>query len=109
MTIIELVGILKETGYPVFYSHFNVSDNNPAPDPPFMTYIFSYSSNMYADNKVYKQIDNIQIELYTKIKDLQAEKKLEDLFDSNEITYSTSEIFIETENIFQKIYEVRLI
>lgn len=64
---------------------------------------------MYADNKAYKNIDNIQIELYTKIKDLQAEKKLEDLLNFNEIPYSSSEVFIETENIFQKIYEVRLI
>lgn len=109
MIITELVEILKQTGYPVFYSHFNVTDENPAPDPPFMTYIYTYSSHMYADNKVYKKIDNFQIELYTKYKDLQAERKLEDLFDLNEITYSSSEIFIETENIFQKIYEVRLI
>lgn len=109
MKITDLINILKATGFPIFYSHFNVTDDNPAPEPPYMTYIFSYSSNMYADNKVYKKIDNFQIELYTKIKDLQAEKKLEDLFDLNEIPYSTSEIFIESENIFQKIYEVRLI
>lgn len=109
MKITDLINILKATGLPIFYSHFNVTDDDPVPEPPYMTYIFSYSSNMYADNKVYKKIDNFQIELYTKIKDLQAEKKLEDLFDLNEIPYSTSEIFIESENIFQKIYEVRLI
>ena len=109
MKITDLINILKATGFPIFYSHFNVTDDDPAPEPPYMTYIFSYSSNMYADNKVYKKIDNFQIELYTKIKDLQAEKKLEDLFDLNEIPYSTSEIFIESENIFQKIYEMRLI
>jgi len=109
MKIADLLNILKATGFPLFYSHFNVTDDNPPPEPPYMTYIFSYSSNMYADNKVYKKIDNFQIELYTKIKDLQAEKKLEDLFDLNEIPYSTSEIFIESENIFQKIYEVRLV
>ena len=79
------------------------------PDPPYITYIFTYSSNMYADNKVYKKINNIQIELYTNKKDLQAEAKLEDLLDLNEITYQTSEIFIESENIFQKIYEMRMI
>ncbi|NOW08052.1 hypothetical protein [Clostridium beijerinckii] len=109
MIINELVEILNETGYPVFYSHFNVTDDNPAPEPPFMTYIYGPSAHMYADNKVYKEIYNIQIELYTKIKDLQAEKKLEDLFNSNEIPYSSEgEVFIETENIYQKIYEVRL-
>ena len=109
MTLSELVTILKATGYPVVYSHFNVSENNPMPEPPYITYIFTYSSNMYADNKVYKKINNIQIELYTNKKDLQAEAKLEDLLDLNEITYQTSEIFIESENIFQKIYEMRMI
>lgn len=109
MILSELVTILKTTGYPVVYSHFNISENNPMPEPPYITYIFTYSSNMYADNKVYKKINNIQIELYTKKKDLQAERKLEDLFDSNEIIYQTSETFIESENIFQKIYEMRMI
>ena len=109
MTLSELVTILKATGYPVVYSHFNVSENNPMPEPPYITYIFTYTSNMYADNKVYKKINNIQIELYTNKKDLQAEAKLEDILDSNEITYQTSETFIESENIFQKIYEMRVI
>jgi hypothetical protein len=109
MTLSELVTILKATGYPVVYSHFNVSENNPMPDPPYLTYIFTYSSNMYADNKVYKKINNIQIELYTNKKNLQAEAKLEDILDSHEIAYQTSELFIESENIFQKIYEVRMI
>jgi len=109
MTITKLVSILKETEYPVFYSHFNVTDSNPAPEPPYITYIFAGSANLYADNKVYKKIDNIQIELYTNIKDLQVEKKIEDLLNLDEIPYETNEIFIESENIFQKIYEVRMI
>lgn len=46
MIINDLVSILKQTEYPIFYSHFTVTDNNPAPDPPFLTYIVSYSSNM---------------------------------------------------------------
>lgn len=109
MTIVDLVKILKTTGYPVAYSHFAVTENNPVPAPPYITYIFTYSSNMYADNKVYQKIDNVQIELYTTKKDLQAEMKLEEALDSNEIVYQTSETFIESEGIFQKIYEMRLI
>lgn len=108
MTLAELVTILKSTGFPVVYSHFTATESNPAPDPPFITYLVSYSSNMAADNKVYKKIDNIQIELYTNKKDLQAEKKLEDLFYLNELFYQTTETFIESEKIYQKIYEVRL-
>lgn len=64
---------------------------------------------MYADNKVYQKVNNIQIELYTNKKDLAAEERLEELLDANEITYEASETFIESENLFQRIYETRLI
>lgn len=109
MTLSELVKILKATGYPVVYSHFIVAENNPMLSPPYIAYIFTYSSNMYADNKVYQKVNNIQIELYTTKKDLQAELRLEQLLDANEITYETSEVFIESEGLYQKIYETRLI
>ena len=109
MTLQELNTILKATGYPVAYSHFEGTTNNPLPTPPYITYLSAYSSNFKADNKVYKKIDNIQIELYTTKKDLEAEKKINDLLDKNEIAYETTEEWIESEKIFQKIYEVRLI
>lgn len=109
MILSELVQILKATGYPVVYSHFTVTENNPMPVPPYIAYIFTYSSNMYADNKVYQKANNIQIELYTTKKDVEAEKRLEELLDANEITYETSEIFIKSEELYQKIYEMRLI
>lgn len=104
MRLEELYLILKSTGLPVAYSHFNEIKS-----PPYITYLNSYSSNFNADNKVYKKIDNIQIELYTKYKDLEAEKKLEDLLDENEIVYETTEEWIDSEKLFQRIYEVRLI
>lgn len=104
MTLQELNNILKLTGYEVAYSHFNSPKKLP-----FITYLVSDSTNLMADNKVYKKIYNINIELYTNIKDIQAEKILEDLLDENDIAYETSEIWIEKEKLFQKIYEVRLI
>lgn len=109
MTLNDIYIILKATGYPVAYSHFTETANNPLPTPPYICYLSAYSSNFKADNKVYAKIDNLQIELYTTKKDLQAEKKLEDLLDNNDIAYETTEEWIEDEKIFQKIYEVRLI
>lgn len=109
MILAELNTVLKATGYPVAYSHFTVTESNPVPNPPFITYLITDSSNVFADNKVYKKINNIQVELYTDKKDLQAEKKLEDILDQNEITYETTEIYIESEKLFQKIYEIGVI
>lgn len=104
MTLTELYQILKSTGYPVTYSHFNTP-----PTPPYVCYLVSYSPNFQADNKVYKKIDNVQIELYTNKKDLSAESTLESVLDTNGIPYESTETYIESEQLFQIIYEVRLI
>ena len=108
MILSELNTILKATGYPVAYSHFTGTTTTPLPKPPYITYLNAYSSNFNADNIVYKKIDNLQIELYTNKKDLIAEKKLEDLLDANEIAYETTETWIDTEKLFQKIYEISI-
>lgn len=104
MTLQELNNILKLTGFEVAYSHFNSTKKTP-----FITYLVNGSSNFFADNKVYKKIENIKIELYTSKKDLKVEKKLEDLLDENEIPYECSEEWIDKEKVFQKIYEVEMI
>lgn len=108
MTLAELNKLLKATGYPVAYSHFVAATDRPIPDPPYITYLVTYSSNFIADDKVHKQIQNVDIELYTNIKDLNSEAKLEAILDANEIPYNTTETYIESEKLFQKIYEVRL-
>lgn len=109
MMLGELKNILKSTGYPVAYSHFNPTNENPMPEPPFIVYLEVYSSNFIADNKVHTKVRNVQIELYTNKKNLVAESKLETVLDENEIPYQTTETFIESEKLFQKIYEVRMI
>lgn len=104
MTLAELNTILRATGYPVAYSHFN-----RAVAVPFITYRVTYSPNFKADNKVYHKINSVDIELYTDKKDQQAESILESLLDANEIPYDSDEGYIEDEQLFQKIYEVRMI
>jgi sulfur transfer complex TusBCD TusB component (DsrH family) len=108
MNLIELKTILEATGYPVAYLRFYETEDQPLPQPPFIVFISAYSTNFMADNHVYKEINNIQIELYTDKKDVDAENKLATILNENELPYSTSETFIESENLYQKIYEVRL-
>ncbi|MGQ8855382.1 hypothetical protein [Bacillus sp. SRB_8] len=109
MNLIELKKILDATGYPVSYSHFTATIGNPVPKPPFICYLVTGSPNMIADNKVHHKINDVTIELYTIKKDLVAEAKLEQTLDDNEIPYESSEVFIDSEKLFQKIYETRLI
>ncbi|QWU46368.1 hypothetical protein [Bacillus sp. NP247] len=105
MTLGELTKILEATGYSVAYSHFTA----PVPKPPYICFLVDGSANLMADNKVYHKINDLNIELYTTRKDSVAESKLEQVLDDHEIPYDSSfEGIIETEKIYQKFYETRL-
>ncbi len=96
-----LFALLKTTGLPVAYHHF-VSP----PSPPYIVYLFSYSSNFGADGKVYHKIPNYQVELYTTKKDPASEKLIEDVFDANEIYWERTETYIDSEGLYQVLYEI---
>lgn len=96
-----LYGLLDTLNLPLAYHHFV-----EPPVPPYIVYLFSYSNNFGADNKVYQKIPNYQVELYTTKKDPDSEKLIEDLFDSNDIFYEKTEAFIDSENLYQVLYEI---
>lgn len=48
-----------------------------APELPYICYIVAYSNNFSADGVVYQPIDHVQIELYTKDKNPEAEDRVE--------------------------------
>ncbi|AQY41677.1 hypothetical protein P4V88_01710 [Bacillus thuringiensis] len=109
VTLGEFIKILEATGYPVAYSHFTATPGNPVPEPPYICFLVDGSANLMADNKVYHKINDLNIELYTIKKDLVAEAKLEEVLDDHEIPYDSYGIFIESEKLFQKTYETRLL
>ena len=96
-----LFQLLKTTGLPVAYHHFT-----SPPSPPYVVYLFSYSSNFGADNKVHKEIPNYQVELYTKTKDPTSEALIEGLLDAHEIYWDKTETYIDSEGLYQVLYEI---
>lgn len=108
MTQAELYQALKSIGLPVAYHHFEGTDQNPVPAPPYIVYLFSYSSDFMADNTNYAEISNFQIELYTIKKDLQSEALAQNKLKALELPYSKVETYLDTEKLYQVIYEVRL-
>lgn len=109
MTLPELYQALVSTGLPVAYDHFDDTEDNPAPAPPFIVYLFSGSNDLIADNRNYVDVGNFQVELYTAKKDLLREKLVQDLLKSLELPYSKSEIWLESERMYQIIYEIQII
>jgi len=104
MTQAELYKELNSLGLPLAYHHFSTPQT-----PPYIVYLFSYSSDLIADNQNYKSISNFQVELYTTKKDLASEKLIEDKFKSLSIPYLKTELYLETENLFEVLYEIKLI
>lgn len=105
MTLIELHNILLSLNIPVAYFCFK-----EAQDLPYICYLVKDNDgNFMADNKVYKKISSINIELYTELKDIELEEKLETLLDNYKLCYTSNEIYIESEGVFQKIYTIGVI
>ena len=96
-----LFTLLKTLNLPVAYHHYE-----SPPSPPYIVYLFSYSSNFGADNKVYEAGKNFQVELYTKAKDLTSEALIEGLFDANDIYWDKTETYIDSEDLYQVLYEI---
>lgn len=105
MTLAELNNVLVSTGFPVAYGFFPEDDKT---EPPCITYQEAYSSNFGADEKVYKKIKHIDIFLFTRTKDIDAEAKVEQALDDASIFYETTETFEESEQVYQILYEVTI-
>nr|DAI84597.1 MAG TPA: tail completion protein [Caudoviricetes sp.] len=97
----KITAILEQIGLPFAYDHFAEGES---PDPPFICYLIPNSDNFSADGKVYYKINEIHIELYTDCKDLSAEQKVEAVFDEHGIFYEKTEVWIESENLYEVLY-----
>lgn len=99
----ELLTLLKTSGLPVAYHHFA-----EPPEPPYVVYLFAQSDNFGADNKVYSKADGYHVELYTTKKDPVSEALLEGVLDAAEIYWEKSEFYIESEKLYQVLYEITI-
>jgi hypothetical protein len=101
MTLKEIMGLLKKTGYEVAYGHFR-----HAPKCPYISVISLGSDNFFSDNHTYFKNQQIEIELYTDTKDLLIEENIEKILDENNISWNKTESFIPEENLFQIAYSI---
>ena len=97
----KILSILNALGIPFAYDHFAQGES---PDPPFICYLIPASVNFSADGKVYYKIDLYNIELYTDLKDLSLERKIEEALDEASIFYNKSETWIESESLYEVLY-----
>lgn len=101
----KIVSMLTAAGLPFAYDHFAEGES---PDPPFLCYLLPGSDNFGADGKVYFKINEVHIELYTDLKDPELEQKLEDIFDDASIFYNKTEIWIDSEKLYEVLYSFEM-
>ena len=97
----DLMQLMEEIGLPFAYDHFAEGES---PDPPFITFLLPGSDNFAAEGKVYLKINEVHIELYTDEKNPETEALVEAVLDAHEIFYDKSEVWIESEKLYEVLY-----
>lgn len=101
----EVIGILEAVGLPYAYHHFAEGES---PEPPFICYLMPASDNFAADGKVYYKVDGYHIELYTDVKAPETEAALEAVLDEHGIFYNKSEVWIDSEKLYEVLYQFEM-
>lgn len=101
MTHIVIMAMLDETSLPYAYDHFAEGES---PQPPFLLFLCPSSRNFAADGRVYFKINEVHLELYTDRKDPDIEKTLENVLDRYGVFYNKSEVWIESERLYEVLY-----
>ena len=105
MTHNDVMKALEELSLPVAYDHFAEGES---PDPPFICFLYPKNIPFGADNTVYYQLHELDIELYTDTKNPPLEQRVERLLSEHEMFFQKSEVWIEEEKLYEVLYEVTL-
>ena len=97
--------MLAEMNLPYAYDHFVEGES---PDPPFLVFLYPGSNHFAADGKAYFKVNRLNIELYTDKKDVELEETVEAVLDKHGIFYEKSEVWIESENLYEVLYQMEV-
>lgn len=109
MTLPEFYTSIKEAlSIPVAYDHFDVDEGVDEPlKPPFLSYVDIGKNTFEADNVSYITSYALRVELYTEVKDVSLEAKLEKFFDDNLIKWDDEPTtYIPEENLYLHPYNI---
>ena len=95
----EVLKMMEEMGLPFAYDHFVEGES---PEPPFLVFLYPKADNFAADGIAYFKINQLDIELYTDLKNPELEETIE------AVAFKDGFFFWETETRVEegKMYEV---
>ena len=104
MTYTDVIAGMKSIGIPCAYHHWN-----EPPPLPYAVIMHGDNDDLMADNHNYQDVGNYRLELYTAEKYPPTEKKVEQWLKDHRIPYEKTEVFLDSEDMFQVIYEFQII
>lgn len=105
MTYEQIAAMMEEMGLPFAYHHFAEGES---PNPPFLIFLSPGENTFSADNYMYFSFKKLGIELYTDIKNPELEENIERVLKRHKIYYTKSEIWIESEKLYEVLYEMEV-
>lgn len=105
MTADEIYQMVESIGLPFAYHHFAEGE---APACPYLLYLYPQSMHFAADDRAYTKGTVLQIELYDERRDLSVERLVEDALDAADLFYRKEEVYIESEKLYEVIYEMEV-
>lgn len=106
MTYAEVATMISAMGVPYAYYQF---DAKTAQAPPFICFFYSEDADLIADNINYQKLERLVIELYTDAKDFAMEAAVEGILRNYEIPYAKAETYIDSERLYEVIYETTIV
>lgn len=103
MTLEEIYNILTSIGMPTAYHAWPEKE---APPMPYICNLSPYSNNFYADGKVYFKVNCLQVELYTKYIDKEAESKIENALQN--LSWKKEEEYLSDQKCYKIIYDMEV-
>lgn len=101
----EVMKMLEEMGLPFAYDHFVEGESS---QPPFLVFLYPKADNFSADGIAYFKINQLDIELYTDLKQPDLEERIEAVLLKYGIFYAKSEVWIELEKLYEVLYEMEV-
>ena len=103
MGLEQLKETLEASGLPVTYREWTEGE---VPPLPWICYLTEETKNLFADGVVYYSFDFVAVELYTRFKEPQTEKKVESVLSG--FHWKKSQDYLSTERCYITIYEIEV-
>ena len=105
MTYEEISEMLESIGLP--YTYYQWAENS-APALPYIVFYYPGSNNFIADNKAYCKIAKLNVEFYSEEKDFDTEASIEAVFEQNDLVYTKTEQYIESDQMYEVLYQMEV-